>query len=724
MPTPGNDFQYINNAGSIGLEIINPVSPGSGGTNVITAFDTHGKLIPNDPNSHFVSGSTYVRMTTYADGSIQQSLHTQADGSQIDLFYDDTNQQSVAYGPGLAYSIGPLNESVYDSASGYTKDQHFAGGQLTQYDFVYQDIELHGLYNSVSGTSTLSFQNNTYNLALNNVIHDFGAGNINSLIGNDGSSLIGNDGSSLIGNDGSSLNLLDTSSLIGNDGSSLIGNDGSSLISQDGAGIQSADHLIGNDGSSVNTPGSSLIGNDGSSFGFNTLAMQAANLTQVRQFTFVDDPNESSSATTDSVSVGGSTSGTLEKLGDRDWLRVDLTAGQAYQIDVKGAATNDGTLVDPWLRVYDSGSTLLVQIDDGGVRYNSRLLFTPTATGTYYVEASSRGDASTGSYTVSVANIPLTITIDPVAGDNLLDAEEQAADSVQGLVISGTTTGIQVAHAITVSLNGHNYDTSVAADGTWQATVAGSDVAALAPGSQQVSASVDGTSTQATENFSVAGTIDQAPYTTLNDPLSVDSTSAFGINNAGDIVGFYNGSDGYSHRFRESNGTYTTLDDATATQGAVAQGINDSGQIDGSYSDSNGPHGFLDSAGTYTTLDDLSGTRTHALGINASGQIVGDYFNVSGTHGFLDTKGTYTDIDDPSASGFTQARGINTSGQIVGAYSSSDSREHGFLYSNGKYTTLDDPSASGGVTEANGINASGQIVGQYEDSNSVVHGFL
>ena len=86
--------------------------------------------------------------------------------------------------------------------------------------------------------------------------------------------------------------------------------------------------------------------------------------------------------------------------------------------------------------------------------------------------------------------------------------------------------------------------------------------------------------------------------------------------------------------------TYTTFDDPLATGGDTqAWGINDAGQIVGFYEDSSLKlHGFLYSNGTYTTLDDPSASAngsTKAFGINATGQMVGDYINASGFHGFL-----------------------------------------------------------------------------------------
>ena len=69
---------------------------------------------------------------------------------------------------------------------------------------------------------------------------------------------------------------------------------------------------------------------------------------------------------------------------------------------------------------------------------------------------------------------------------------------------------------------------------------------------------------------------------------------------------------------------YTTLDDPLASQGSLAFGINAAGQIVGYYFDNSHAHGFLRSGGIYTTLDDPLAANTFAMGINDAGQIVGD----------------------------------------------------------------------------------------------------
>ena len=95
-------------------------------------------------------------------------------------------------------------------------------------------------------------------------------------------------------------------------------------------------------------------------------------------------------STTGTVTTGGSATGEISTRGDKDWFAVDLEAGKTYQFDLEGSSTDAGSLHDPLLwGVYDSDGDKIAGTfdDDGGTGRNSRLFFTPTESGTYYVEA-------------------------------------------------------------------------------------------------------------------------------------------------------------------------------------------------------------------------------------------------------------------------------------------------------------------------------------------------
>ena len=108
----------------------------------------------------------------------------------------------------------------------------------------------------------------------------------------------------------------------------------------------------------------------------------------------MDDEPTGGVTTTRSVEVGSSYVGFFEVENDVDYIAVELVAGVTYQIDLEGSATNSGTLLDPLLLGIFNSNNVQVSatsntIDDGGVALNSRILFTPTVSGTFFIAARS-----------------------------------------------------------------------------------------------------------------------------------------------------------------------------------------------------------------------------------------------------------------------------------------------------------------------------------------------
>jgi type IV pilus assembly protein PilY1 len=117
----------------------------------------------------------------------------------------------------------------------------------------------------------------------------------------------------------------------------------------------------------------------------------------------VDDYG-STPATAGSVTVGGWVTGTVD-IGDTDWFSVTLVAGSKYLIDLQGSPSGEGTLTDPYLRIYNSTGGYLTEDDDGGSGYDSSLIFEATTSGTYYLSAGAYSTIS-GTYKLSVS-VPL-----------------------------------------------------------------------------------------------------------------------------------------------------------------------------------------------------------------------------------------------------------------------------------------------------------------------------
>ena len=197
-----------------------------------------------------------------------------------------------------------------------------------------------------------------------------------------------------------------------------------------------------------------------------------------------------------------------------------------------------------------------------------------------------------------------------------------------------------------------------------------------------------------------------------------------GINDAGTAVGSYTDAHSFAHSFlRSPTGEITLLPDAISQGTSSMYGINDAGILVGlgaanldSILNNVGLHGFLWRHGGYAQIDYPGSIGTGCSAINDEGQIVGWYVDASqNTHGFLLEEDRFRTLDVPGAVS-TFALGINNLGQIVGRYVDASQVQHGFLLSRGVYTTVDFPGQTG--NELYGINDHGEMVGNYNYENN------
>lgn len=100
-----------------------------------------------------------------------------------------------------------------------------------------------------------------------------------------------------------------------------------------------------------------------------------------------------------------------------------------------------------------------------------------------------------------------------------------------------------------------------------------------------------------------------------------------GIDDAGDLVGWYLDSSGIEHGFLLSSGKVTTVDDPNGTEGTALEGINNKGTISGLYTDSSGNrHGFTYAIKSkkFTEITISGSAVVEAWGINDLGNVVLD----------------------------------------------------------------------------------------------------
>ena len=110
------------------------------------------------------------------------------------------------------------------------------------------------------------------------------------------------------------------------------------------------------------------------------------------------------------LSVGARFQGTLDSKFDEDWIRVDLLAGKTYDITLQGIGPDADT--DTVLRIYNSEGEQVGFHDDvdyAAGRVNSRLAFSPEATGAYYLSVGAyRGNPTqdnSGRYQVALYDV-------------------------------------------------------------------------------------------------------------------------------------------------------------------------------------------------------------------------------------------------------------------------------------------------------------------------------
>lgn len=128
-----------------------------------------------------------------------------------------------------------------------------------------------------------------------------------------------------------------------------------------------------------------------------------------------DDHASVVGASASPLTLGTPGSGEIGIPGDSDVFKLDLQAGRVYQVSASGLANHHGTLVDPFVRVFDGQGKLLAFNNNGGVGNDAEMYFVPTTTSTYYVEASAANARGMGTYEVSV--IQRDMPADEAPGD-------------------------------------------------------------------------------------------------------------------------------------------------------------------------------------------------------------------------------------------------------------------------------------------------------------------
>ncbi len=180
------------------------------------------------------------------------------------------------------------------------------------------------------------------------------------------------------------------------------------------SGARSNDGGVGKNGRVIYTPtadGTYYIAASGTATttGTYTLSVIVLGANGVSE---ADTDFPATATTTGRVDVGASATGNIASTSDKDYFRVDLEAGKTYQFDLEGADSGRGTLVDPFLSLYDGSATFLLVDDDSGTDLNSQMVYTAASAGAHYLRATTGAANLTGTYTLSVRDITPMLSTD------------------------------------------------------------------------------------------------------------------------------------------------------------------------------------------------------------------------------------------------------------------------------------------------------------------------
>ena len=204
----------------------------------------------------------------------------------------------------------------------------------------------------------------------------------------------------------------------------------------------------------------------------------------------------------------------------------------------------------------------------------------------------------------------------------------------------------------------------------------------------------------------------------------VDFLELTSTNDRGDYAGNMRGSDG------EKTIGFTLIDGELSTYDVPDSltigfyGLNNAGQTVGFYQDMNEvSHGVVVQDGELTIFDFPGAAETEIFGVSEAGQLIGDVFDDADViRGFVGDE----QFDAPGAS-ITYADDMNTAGTLVGSYADADGMYHGFIRrADGSFTTFGLPGSLSNLEYlfVNAINDAGVIVFRAKKANDVERSYI
>ncbi|KFC04145.1 hypothetical protein GTGU_03271, partial [Trabulsiella guamensis ATCC 49490] len=228
--------------------------------------------------------------------------------------------------------------------------------------------------------------------------------------------------------------------------------------------------------------------------------------------------------------TGNSTSTTANLLVDA--VAPVITINTLAVDDILNATEAQADLVINGMTTAQAGQTVTVTV--GGINYTAQV----QADGSWSVTVPANdvaaltdgaavitasvsdvaGNPASASHNLTVDTAAPVVTINTVAGDDILNTTEHG----QAQVISGSATNVAAGDTVTVTLNGNSYTTVIDANGNWSVGVPAADVTALNDGTSTISVTVTtaaGNSGSATHDVIVDSSVASISF----DAISTDN---------------------------------------------------------------------------------------------------------------------------------------------------------------------------------------------------------
>ncbi|HGH4645896.1 TPA: Ig-like domain-containing protein [Enterobacter roggenkampii] len=217
-------------------------------------------------------------------------------------------------------------------------------------------------------------------------------------------------------------------------------------------------------------------------------------------------------------------------------LRVDTVAGDDVINSIEHAqnliitGSSDGLATGAALTVTVNGKTYAATVLADGTWTAAIPAADVSALGAGTVTVKVEGHSAAGnpvsiSHDVKVDLATVAISINPIASDDVINAEEKGTD----LVLSGSTTNVEENQTVTITFGGKSYTATVDADGNWTATVPSADLSSLKDGDASVQVNVtnvNGNSASAGREYSVDATAPTVSIEIISDNNIINAAEA------------------------------------------------------------------------------------------------------------------------------------------------------------------------------------------------------